>query len=62
MKNREQLKKCISNIELLGADARFENDREGYDMLKIKLESIEYWAKQGQKALKKVVKESDKNA
>lgn len=61
MKNREQLKKCISNMQTLSRDAEFENNRDGYEKLKIKLESIEYWAKEGKKALRKVVKESEKN-
>lgn len=62
MKNREQLKKCISNLQTLSRDAEFENDRDGFVRLQMKLESIEYWAKEGKKALKKVVKESEKNA
>lgn len=62
MKNDEEVKKCISNLKLLIGYVDKEYYEENYDIAKIKLESVEYWAKQGQKALKKVVKESDKNA
>ena len=39
----KRLKEYIENIEQLGADARFENNRNNYDKLRIKLESIIIW-------------------
>lgn len=49
----EKLENYIENIEQLGADARFENDNKNYDVLKIKLESIIWWAKKSLKTLEK---------
>lgn len=40
---KERLEQYIENIEQLGADARFENNRNNYDMLRTKLESIITW-------------------
>lgn len=39
----ERLEKYISNIEQLGADARFENNNKDYDKLLVKLNSISCW-------------------
>lgn len=40
---KERLEQYIENIEQLGADARFENNRDNYDKLRVKLESIITW-------------------
>lgn len=40
---KERLEQYIKNIEQLGADARFENNRDNYDILRTKLESIITW-------------------
>ena len=62
MGNNEEVKKCISNLKTLSADTEKEYYEENYRMTKIKLESIEYWSKKCQKALKKIMKESENNA
>ena len=49
----EKLSEMIENIEQLSADARFENNRENYDALKTKLESIILWSEQVLKTLEK---------
>lgn len=61
LKELEELKKCVSNLKLLSADADKELYEENYRMTKIKLESIEYWSKKGQKSVKKIMKEVEKN-
>lgn len=40
---KEKLEQYIENIEQLGADARYENDYDNYDKLRVKLESIITW-------------------
>ena len=55
---KDKIKEYIENIEQLGADARYEFDYENYNKLRVKLESIEWWAKKGQKILDKIEKEN----
>ena len=40
---KERLKQYIENIEQLGADARYYNNANDYDRLRIELESIITW-------------------
>lgn len=56
-KYEEKLNEYIEYIEQLGADARYENDYENYEKLRVKLESIEWWAKKAQKVLDKIEEE-----
>lgn len=55
---KDKIKEYIENIEQLGADARYEFDYENYNKLRVKLESIEWWARKGQKILDKIEKEN----
>ena len=55
---KDKIKEYIENIEQLGADARYEFDYENYNKLRVKLESIEWLAKKGQKILDKIEKEN----
>lgn len=50
----QKLQECIANIEQLSADSRYEED---YDKLKVKLDSIEYWAIKANKIVEKMKKE-----
>ena len=58
-KLENQMKEYIENIEQLGADARYDFDLEYLGQLRIKLESIEWWAKKAQKVLDKIEKEEE---
>lgn len=49
----EKLKDYIENIEQLGADARYENNNENYELLRTKLESIKYWSEKAIKVIDK---------
>ena len=40
---KDKLKQYISNIEQLGADARYEYNNDNYNNIKKKLESIVNW-------------------
>ena len=40
---KERLKQYIENIEQLSADARYYNNANDYDRLRIELESIKTW-------------------
>lgn len=58
MKEKKQmLYQCIESIEQLGADARFENNRDNYKILKVKLESINWWVVKAQRLVDKLDKE-----
>lgn len=48
-----RLDECIENIERLGADARFEKNTENYEKLKVKLESLEWWARKAHRLIDK---------
>lgn len=54
--NKEKIKDYIEKIEQLGADARYENDLNDYDKLRISLESIAWWSEKAIKTLDKMNK------
>jgi hypothetical protein len=51
---KKRLKEYIENIEQLGADARFQDDYENYDILKTQFDSIEWWARKANRELIKI--------
>ncbi len=51
---KKRLEEYIENIEQLGADARFHNDYENYERLKIEFDSIEHWARKANRELIKI--------
>lgn len=55
-KYEEKIKDYIEKIEQLGADARYENNLNDYDKLKISLESIAWWSEKAIKILDKMSK------
>lgn len=59
LEKKQMLNQCIENIEQLGADARYENNNDNYNKLKVKLESIDWWVKKAQQLVEKIDKESE---
>ena len=57
---KERLKEYINNIEQLGADARFEYNRDRYDLLRTKLTSIITWCNMAIVSLNRLDKGVDK--
>ena len=53
IERKQMLNQCIESIEQLGADARYWNDYDNYNKLKIQLESIEWWLKKAQRLIEK---------
>ena len=50
---KEKLEEYIENLERLSADARYFNNADNYEKLKIELESIIYWAEKSKRLLEK---------
>lgn len=57
---KERLKEYINNIEQLGADARFEYNRDRFDLLRTKLNSIITWCNMAMVLLNRLEKGIDK--
>ena len=62
MKEKEinKLNTYISNIEQLGADARYYSDYEKWEHVETLMYSILTWAKKGQKTCQKIIQERNK--
>lgn len=59
-----KLNKYIENIEQLGADARYYNDYDNYDQLRVLFKSTEYWSKKATKVVEEIqrkIKKGDIN-
>lgn len=59
-----KLNKYIENIEQLGADARYYNDYDNYDQLRVLFKSTEYWSKKATKVVEGIqrkIKKGDIN-